>query len=96
MTFITAVTFILLALVPATSNFTVFASLSYVMSSFWTVMSALARQVLNPDVVKTWPARAFPDRDPSNNKEMADNVEDGRSILSTELNASPSDVWPPK
>ena len=57
-------------------------------------MSELARQVLNPDVVKTWPARAFPDRDPSNKKEMADNVENGRSILSTVLNASPADVSP--
>lgn len=53
MTFSSAVTFITLALVPATSNVTVFALLSYVISSFWTVMFELARHVLNPDVVKT-------------------------------------------
>lgn len=53
MTLRTAVTFITVALVPATSNVTVFALLSYVISSFWTVMFELARHVLNPDVVRT-------------------------------------------
>jgi hypothetical protein len=52
-TFRTAVTFIDLVLVPATSKVTFFALLSYVISSFWTVMFELVRHVLNPDVVKT-------------------------------------------
>lgn len=69
-------------LVPATSNVTVPASLSYVMSSFWTVMLGLLKHVENPDVVKV-PA----DTIDGSNKERADNSRNGRNMMLKATNA---------
>jgi hypothetical protein len=59
-------------LVPATLKVTVFASLSYVISKFWTVISDPDKHSLNPEVFKIWAARPLPERVPSNSKEIVE------------------------
>ena len=66
------------------------------MSNFCTVIFESVRHVLNPEVVKTWSARAFPGRVPSNNKEMVDKVENGRNILSMIWKGKPNLLFRPQ
>lgn len=75
-------TFIVVRDVPATLKVTDFASLSYWISRFCTVMFEPVKHSLNPDVFRIWSARPLPERVPSNNKQTVDDMKFGRNILS--------------
>ncbi len=79
-TFNVAVTFMARVLLPATLNLTVWLSLLYCMSTVWTVIVLLSRQVLKPFVLRIWSPRTLAGRVPRTSKKTK-LVEDGHDLI---------------